>query len=184
MKNMKKLTIALTLGLLIFGTGISFAMRHSGGHSGHGSSAPAASSGHDAHHGSAPASSGQGAGHMGMTMTDDMEMLGTETVDGVKAMAHISDTSEAMAAAGMKQTHHLMVAFEDAATMAAIESGRVAVRVVTPSGKTLPAVSLPGMEGAFGGDVELSEKGMYTLQVGTQLQDNKARQYEFKYEVK
>ena len=183
MKKMTKLTITLTLGLLILGTGISFAMHHSSGHSGHGSSAPAAS-GHDAHSSSTKEASGHADGHMGMTMTDDMEMIGTKTLDGVKAMAHISDTSEAMAAAGMKQTHHLMVAFEDTATMAAIDSGRVAVRIVTPSGKTLPAVSLPGMDGAFGGDVELSEKGTYTLQVGTQVHDNKARQYEFQYEVK
>lgn len=183
MKKMTKLTIALTLGLLILGTGISFAMHHSSGHSGHGSKTKAAS-GHDAHSSSTKEASGHADGHMGMTMTDDMEMIGTKTLDGVKAMAHISDTSEAMAAAGMKQTHHLMVAFEDAATMAAIDSGRVAVRIVTPSGKTLPAVSLPGMDGAFGGDVELSEKGTYTLQVGTQVHDNKARQYEFQYEVK
>lgn len=183
MKKMTKLTITLILALLILGTGISFAMHHSVGHSSHGSSTPA-KSGHDAHSSSTKEASGHADGHMGMAMTDDMEMLGTKTLDGVKAMAHISDTSAAMAAAGMKQTHHLMVAFEDAATMAAIESGRVAVRVVTPSGKTLPAVSLPGMDGAFGGDVELSEKGIYTLQVGTQVHDNKARQYEFQYEVK
>lgn len=186
MKKSMKLIICATLSLLLASAGISMAMSHGGGHSGHsghGSSTPE-KSGHDAHHSSAPATSGQDQGHMGMTMTDDMEMLGTETLDGVKAMAHISDISEAMAAAGMKQTHHLMIAFEDATTSSAIDSGRVAVRVVTPSGKTLPAVSLPGMEGAFGGDVELSEKGKYSLQVGTQLADGKARQFEFQYEVK
>lgn len=183
MKKMTKLTIVLTLGLLILGTGISFAMHHSGSHSGHGSKTKAAS-GHDAHQMKKTSEAGHTGGHMGMAMTDDMEMLGTKTLDGVKAMAHISDTSEAMAAAGMKQTHHLMVAFEDASTQVAIDSGRVAVRIVTPGGQTLPAIPLPGMDGAFGGDVELSEKGTYTLQVGTQVHDNKARQYEFKYEVK
>jgi hypothetical protein len=183
MKKMMKLTITLILALLIFGTAISFAMHHGSGHSGHGSSAPK-KSGHDAHQMKAKSESGHGSGHMGMTMTDDMEMLGTETLDGVKAMAHISDTSEAMAAAGMKQTHHLMVAFEDNAKMSAIDSGRVAVRIVTPGGKTLPAVPLQGMDGAFGGDVELSEKGVYKLQVGTQLADGKARQFSFDYEVK
>ncbi|MBD1400497.1 hypothetical protein [Pelovirga terrestris] len=182
MKKMTKMTIALALLLLFLTAGISLAMRHSG-HSGHGSSAPAAS-GHDAHQMKKTSEAGHSGGHMGMEMTDDMIMLGTQARDGVKAMAHISDTREAMAAAGMKQTHHLMVAFEDAATMKALDSGRVAVRIVAPGGQTLPAISLSGMDGAFGGDVELREKGTYTLQVGTQLQDNKARQFEFQYEVK
>jgi hypothetical protein len=40
------------------------------------------------------------------------------------------------------------------------------------------------MDGAFGGDVELSEKGIYTLQVGSQMHDNRTRQFEFQYQVK
>lgn len=170
MKKSIKLTVFISLILLMLMVGLSFAMRHGSDHSGHGSSAPAAS--------------GHGEGHMGMTMTAGMEMLGTKTLEGVKAMAHISDISEAMAAAGMKQTHHLMVAFEDTAKMSAIDTGRVAVRILTPGGQTLPAVPLQGMEGAFGGDIELSEKGKYSLQVGTQLADGKTRQFSFDYEVK
>lgn len=183
MKKSMKLIVCTTLSLLLATAGLSMAMNHGGGHSSHGSSAPA-KSGHDAHQMKATSQADHSGGHMGMEMSADMEMLGTKTVDSVKAMAHISDTSEAMAAAGMKQTHHLMVAFEDAATMAAIDSGRVAVRIVTPGGQTLPAIPLQGMEGGFGGDVELSEKGTYTLQVGSQLHDNKARQFEFQYQVK
>jgi len=183
MKKSIELTVFMSLILLILAVGLSFAMHHDGGHSGHGGSAPA-KSGHDAHHSSAPAASGHGDGHMGMTMTDDMEMLGTATLEGVKAMAHISDISAAMAAAGMKQTHHLMIAFEDTAKMTAIDTGRVAVRIITPGGRTLPAVPLQGMEGAFGGDIELSEKGKYRLQVGTQLADGKTRQFSFDYAVK
>jgi len=182
MKKNMNLAIFTTLTLLLSVAGLSLAMHHDGGHSSHVSST-SAKSGHDAHQMKATSASGHD-GHMGMSMTDGMEMIGTRTSDGVKAMAHISDTSEAMAAAGMKQTHHLMVAFEDAATMAAIDSGRVAVRIVTPGGQTLPAVPLQGMEGAFGGDIELSQKGKYSLQVGTQLADTKARQFSFDYEVK
>ncbi len=175
MKNMTKLAVTLTLPLLIFSTGISFAMHHSGGHSGHGSSTPAAT-GHDAHagHGSVQAA---GGAH------DRMEMLGNQVRDGVRATAQISDISKALAAAGMPQTHHLMVDFTDEAGNSKIATGRVAVRVVTPSGQTLPAVSLQGMDGEFGGDIELKEKGKYTLQVGSQVHDNKARQFEFQYEV-
>lgn len=183
MKKRMKSIICATLSLLLVTAGLSLAMNHGGAHSGHGSSVPA-KSGHDAHQMKATSQADHSGGHMGMKMSADMEMLGTKTVDNVKAMAHISDTREAMAAAGMKQTHHLMVAFEDAATMAAIDSGRVAVRIVTPGGRTLPAIPLQGMEEGFGGDVELSEKGTYTLQVGSQLRDNKARQFEFQYEVK
>jgi hypothetical protein len=171
-KSMKRIT-GVALSLLLVTAGFSMAMNHGGGHSGHGSQEMKTTS-----------ESGHGGGHMGMEMSSEMEMLGATTLDGVKAMAHISDTREAMAAAGMKQTHHLMVAFEDAATMAVIDSGRVAVRIVTPGGQTLPAISLQGMDGAFGGDVELSEKGIYTLQVGSQMHDNKARQFEFQYHVK
>jgi hypothetical protein len=181
-KSMKQIT-GVVLSLLLVRAGLSMAMNHGGGHSGHGSSTPAKAE-HDTHQMKTTSTSGHGGGHMGMEMSSEMEMLGTSTQDGVKAMAHISDTSEAMAAAGMKQTHHLMVAFEDVATMAAIDSGRVAVRIVTPGGRTLPAIPLQGMDGAFGGDVELSEKGIYTLQVGSQMHDNKARQFEFQYHVK
>ncbi len=183
MKKKMKLIVCTTLSLLLVTAGLSLAMNHGGGHSGHGSSTPA-KSGHDAHQMKTTSQADHSGGHMGMEMSADMEMLGTKSVDSVKAMAHISDTSEAMTAAGMKQTHHLMVAFADAATMAAIDSGRVAVRIVTPGGRTLPAIPLQGMDGGFGGDVELSEKGTYTLQVGSQLHDNKARQFEFQYQVK
>lgn len=179
MKNMTKMTIAFTLVLLIIGTGISFAMSHGSGHSGHsghGSSAPAASA-NDAH-------AGHGAVQQSAGAHDRMDMLGNQVRDGVRATARISDVSAAMTAAGMSRTHHLMLSFAHEAGGAAVSDGRVAVRVITPSGQTLQAVSLQGMDGEFGGDVELKEKGKYTLQVGTQLADGKTRQFEFQYEVK
>lgn len=178
MKKVTKMTIALTLLLLFLTAGFSLAMRHSGhsGHSGHGSSTSAAASGHDAH-------AGHGA-QAGGSAHDRMEMLGNQVREGVRATAQISDISAAMAAAGMAQTHHLMVSFAPESGGSAISSGRVAVRVVTPSGKTLTAVTLQGMDGEFGGDVELKEKGEYSLQVGTQLADGNTRQFEFQYEVK
>ena len=182
-KRSMKPIASLILSLVMATAGLSLAMNHGGGHSGHGSSSPA-QSGHNAHQMKTASQEDHSGGHMGMEMSAEMEMLGTKTVDSVKAVAQISDTSDAMAAAGMKQTHHLMVAFADTGTMAAIDSGRVAVRIVTPGGRTLPAIPLQRMEGGFGGDVELSEKGTYTLQVGSQLHDNKTRQFEFQYEVK
>lgn len=121
---------------------------------------------------------------MGMAMTEGMQMVGTQTQNGVKAMAHITDIRKAMAEAGMKQTHHFMVAFEQSADGTAIESGRVAVRIVSPSGQTGSAVALQEMDGHFGADVELSESGNYRFEVGSRVGDDQARQYEFQYEVK
>jgi hypothetical protein len=121
--------------------------------------------------------------HEGMMMGKGMVMLGEETEDGVKAMAHLNDVKEAMAKMGMKETHHFMVAFIDAAGNP-ITEGTVAVKIEDPAGKTGEPVKLMGMEGHFGADIVLAEKGKYEFNVGTKLPDGKTRQYEFKYEVK
>ena len=182
MKKMKQ-AIILTAAILMVSAGISFAMSHGNGHSGHGSKNETKSA-HDAHAGSAKKESGHGDGHMGMEMTEGMQMVGTQTQSGVKAMAHITDIRKAMAEAGMKQTHHFMVAFEQDSDGTALESGRVAVRIVSPSGHTSSAVALHEMDGHFGADVELSESGNYRFEVGSRVGDEQARQYEFEYEVK
>lgn len=182
MKKMKK-AIILTAVILMVSAGSSFAMSHGSGHSGHGSKTETKSA-HDTHAGSANKTSDHGASHMGMAMTEGMQMVGTQTQNGVKAMAHITDIRKAMAEAGMKQTHHFMVAFEQSADGTAIESGRVAVRIVSPSGQTGSAVALQEMDGHFGADVELSESGNYRFEVGSRVGDDQARQYEFQYEVK
>jgi hypothetical protein len=121
--------------------------------------------------------------HGGMMMEGGMVMLGDQTVDGVKAMAHVKDVKAAMAKMGMKETHHFMVAFVDAAGKP-ITEGTVAVKITAPDGKEGAPVSLMGMEGHFGADVALAAKGAYGFKVGTKLPDGKTRQYEFKYEVK
>jgi hypothetical protein len=120
----------------------------------------------------------------GMEMGGGEIMLPEVTVDGVKAMAHLLDTSKAMAAAGMSTTHHLMISFTDSATGKAMDSGVVAVKVVDPAGKKMEAVKMMAMEGSFGADVALSEKGKYVFEVGTKLGNGEKRQFLFDYMVK
>lgn len=120
----------------------------------------------------------------GMEMGDDVIMLPTATVNGVKAMAHLKDSSKAMAEAGMNTTHHLMISFTDVTTGKALDSGVVAIKVVDPAGKKQKAVKMMAMEGSFGVDVTLSQKGKYVFEVGTKLGDGEKRQFVFDYMVK
>lgn len=120
----------------------------------------------------------------GMDMGGGEIMLPETTVDGVRAMAHLLDTSKAMAAAGMSTTNHLMITFTDLATGKALDSGMVAVKIVDPAGKKTEAAQMMAMEGSFGADVALSEKGKYVFEVGTKLGNGEKRQFLFEYMVK
>lgn len=119
----------------------------------------------------------------GMMMGEGMIMLGEETEEGVKAMAHLNDVKEAMAKMGMKETHHFMVAFVDEAGEQ-ITEGTVAVKIKGPAGKEIGPVKLMGMEGHFGADIVLEEAGKYEFMVGTKLKDGQARQFHFEHTVK
>ena len=145
----------------------------------------AASHEHGSHGGSGSMGSmDHGAmGHDSMKMGSGMAMLGDQTVDGVKAMAHMNDVKAAMAKMGMKETHHFMVAFvgKDGKQ---ITEGTVAVKIENPAGTVGEPIALPGMQEHFGADIVLAEKGTYKFKVGTKLPDGVVRQYEFKYEVK
>jgi len=121
-------------------------------------------------------------GHGGMKMEEGMIMVGEETEEGVKAMAHLNDVKAAMAKMGMKETHHFMVAFVDTAGNPVTE-GTVAVKIKNPAGKEGAPVKLMGMDGHFGADIVLPEKGEYHFKVGTKLADGKKREYHFHYTV-
>lgn len=116
--------------------------------------------------------------------TGGMLMLGEQTVDGVKAMAHLQDVKAAMARMGRKETHHFMVAFADTATGKQISYGAAILRIKSPSGQEGEAVRLMAMEGYFGADITLAEKGVYTLTLGAKVGGEKRRQFEFKHEIK
>jgi len=109
--------------------------------------------------------------------------LGEQTVDGIKASAQLNDVREAMAKAGMKETHHLLVFFTDQAG-AKIETGAAAVKVTSPDGVESLALPMHGMAGHFGVDLLLAQPGAYQLTVGTKLADGKKRQFVFPAAVK
>ena len=121
--------------------------------------------------------------HGGMGMEGDMVMLGEQTKEGVKAMAHLNDVKEAMAKVGMKETHHFMVAFVDDSGEQVTE-GAVAVKIKDASGKEIGPVKLMGMDGHFGADIVLEKAGKYEFMVGTKLKDGQKRQYHFEHTVK
>lgn len=123
------------------------------------------------------------AGHDAtQTMNPKSIMLGEQTVEGVKAMAHLNDVGAVMARMGKKENFHFMVMFNDAATGAAIEQGTVAVKITDPAtGKTGEPIPLMGMGNHYGADVVLTNKGEYRFQVGTKLVDGKTRQFQFSY---
>ena len=126
----------------------------------------------------------EGMDHSGMSMDGDMAMLGSLVVDGVKASAHVKDVSKAMAKMGMAQTHHLMVNFVGEKNGAAIGKGVVAVKIKNPDESEVKPVKMMGMDGHFGADLVLQEKGVYHFYVGTKLEDGVKRQFHFHTEVK
>ena len=65
-------------------------------------------------------------------MSKQTIMLGEQTVEGVKGMAHLNDVGAVMAQMGKKENYHFMVMFSDAKTGAAIEQGTVAVKITDP----------------------------------------------------
>ena len=163
---MKRLAIVLAAALLAVAVQ-AIAMHHDKGeHGGHGGGASMGS-----------------MDHAGMMMDAATVMLGDQTVQGVKAVAHLRDVKAAMAKMGMKETHHFMVNFVGKDGKPVTE-GTVAVKIENPAGAVGDPIALPGMQGHFGADIVLMEKGTYTFRVGSKLPDGVVRQYEFKHEVK
>lgn len=162
---MKRFTTMMA-ALLVLSAAPAMAMHHEqGGHGGHGGGASMGS-----------------MEHAGM-MDAGTVMVGEQSVEGIKAMAHVRDVKAAMARMGMKETHHFMVNFvgKDGKP---ITEGTVAVKIKSPAGKEGEPIQLMGMQGHFGADIVLADKGAYEFKVGTKLPDGVSRQYEFKYEIK
>jgi len=130
-------------------------------------------------------------GHDGMKMGKGMLMLGTDSEDGIKAMAHAKVYDEAarasMAKMGMNATHHFMIMFTDEKTGQLVTEGKVAVKVKPKNGEAGKPVMLMAMKmdmgAGFGGDINLPEKGEYEIKVGTKLADGKKRQFKFEITV-
>ena len=82
----------------------------------------------------------------------------------------------------MKQTHHLMVIFDDFSSGETIEIGSVALKVEDPDDNISEAIKLFGMEDSFGADITLDKKGMYRFEIGTVLSDGKKRTFHLSFE--
>lgn len=116
-----------------------------------------------------------------MTETDHdmngMMVLGSEEVDGVKAMFHLSDVKAEMAKAGKPFTHRLMAIFFDLKTGKPIGNGKVAVKVKTPAEVEGKAQMMMGMDGHFGVDLVLDQSGTYSFNIASKLEDGKKRKF-------
>lgn len=109
-------------------------------------------------------------------------MLDTITQDGVAAMVHLNDVSEAMAKHGMKETHHMMLMFTDSQSNKPITEGTVAVKIIDPAGTKGEPIKMMPMGDGFGADVTLAAAGKYSLEVGTKLADGKRRVFTYTYQ--
>lgn len=114
-----------------------------------------------------------------------------EVVDGVKATFKVISMKEHMKSMdmamdmpkGMKDTHHLAVEFKDAKSGKALTEGEVKVKVQNPD-KSEQSKVLMGMQGHFGADLDLSQKGKYGVMCKFQLKDGKIRSAKFWYTIK
>jgi hypothetical protein len=127
--------------------------------------------------------------HGSMKMEHAAGVAHEEVVDGVKATFKVKPMKEAMRdmgmemPKGMKETHHISVAFADAKTGKPITEGDVKMKVMGPD-KSDQTKDLMGMHGHFGGDFDLSKKGKYGIMSKFKLKDGKVRSSKFWYTVK
>ena len=106
-----------------------------------------------------------------------------EVVDGVKATFRVIDIKAKMKEMGMKETHHIMVVFTDAKSGKQLKEGEVKVKVQGPD-KSEQVKALMGMEGGFGADFTMPNKGKYGVMARFKLADGKVRNVKFWYTVK
>jgi hypothetical protein len=90
---------------------------------------------------------------------------------------------------GMKETHHIMVQFQDARTRKPLTEGEVKIKIQGPDKaeqvKNLMAIGgMAGMGAGFGADFDLSKKGKYGVMAKFNLKDGKTRSAKFWYVVK
>lgn len=112
-----------------------------------------------------------------------------EVIDGVKATFTVQTMKEAMKEMGMeipkgvKETHHISVAFKDLKSGKPLTEGEVTVKLQGPDKKEQTR-ELMGMQGHFGADFEMGKKGKYGVMSKFRLKDGKVRSAKFWYSVK
>ena len=158
---MKK-RIILTLALISALTLPLYAMNHSGGNSG----------GHDMQMGS---QQNMDMDHGSMASGgSDIMMIGTQSVDGMEAMGHLSPVKD-----GKSQ---FMLFVKDVKSGSSVAQGTVALKIKGPDGKTGDTIRLMPMNGYFVADIHMMHKGEYSFMVGSKLADEVKRAYEFSYD--
>lgn len=112
---------------------------------------------------------------------DDMITIGEQSLADVEGVALINDIRAAMSKMKVKmpETHHFIMLFSNGD--GSIETGTAALRITDPAGNEGETIRLVAMNGHFGADVVLSQKGEYLFKVGTSLVDGKTRQFEFRH---
>jgi len=139
----------------------------------------------------APLASFAAHDHNAMDHGKDMMARGSaaheEIFDGVKATFEVLDMREQMKGgkmpAGLKETHHIMVKFTDVKSGKTLTEGEVKVKVMAPD-KTEQTKELKGMQGHFGADFNLLQKGKYGIMAKFQVKDRKVGSAKFWYTVK
>jgi len=158
----------------------TMAMSH-GEHSGHGGSSSMQHDGHSGHGGEMAKDAHQGHSMNEGHGSGEMQLIGEQTEEGVKATAKIM-VYDADKAKMVNASHHLMVFFTDAASGAKIDQGKAAVKVKGAHGDAKP-VELMAMGDGFGADLRV-EPGHYAFEVGTKLADGAKRSFTYQYMVK
>jgi len=126
------------------------------------------------------------SGH-GSQMAQMGKVVHQQVVDGVKVTFRLIDMKEQMKGMeipkGMKETHHLMANFADAKTGKPLTEGEVKAKVAGPD-KSEQTKALMGMEGHFGADFIMANKGRYGVMCKFKVKDGKIRSSKFWYVMK
>lgn len=126
------------------------------------------------------------SGH-GSQMAQMGKVVHQQVVDGVKVTFRLIDMQEQMKGMeipkGMKETHHLMANFADDKTGKPLTEGEVKAKVAGPD-KSEQTKALMGMEGHFGADFIMANKGRYGVMCKFKVKDGKIRSSKFWYVMK
>jgi hypothetical protein len=134
-------------------------------------------------HGAMPMDHGARKMEHGGGMMAMGQLAHEEVVAGIKATFNVIDMRAKMKEAGMKDSHHIMVVFTDAKSGGKLSEGEVTLKVTGPDNKD-QVKELMSMEGGFGANFAMPEKGKYGVMAKFKLKDGKVRSVKFRYTVK
>lgn len=104
--------------------------------------------------------------------------LGTDAYRGVNATAQLHQIPGGTAAAGK---YLLTVSFSTKSGGKVLQKGDVAARISAANRRTTDPVRLNLIDGSFQSEIQLSTKGESLITVGSKLDDDKKRIFQFSY---